>query len=218
MKKKTLILWAAVPVITLGILLLIPSSRYLVLGLVKQEPFQYGRPMSRWINDLEHGDDDARHQAAKALGAIGPEAKDAVPALSVALRDENDLVRLNASLALLKIAPESQAAIPALAEALHDQIPLIRMNAAMALNRMGGQSRAAVPALISALKDRDNWRRQPVFKISVAKVALSTLGRIGPYARNARELLAELLYDQRSSEEMRQEIADALKKIDQDEP
>src|SRR5712692_11358846 len=41
MTKKTLFLWfGIVPVVTLGATLLIPSNRYLVLGLVRNEPFQ----------------------------------------------------------------------------------------------------------------------------------------------------------------------------------
>src|SRR5260370_42250010 len=137
MKKKVLSLCGALMVIALAVVLFIPSSRYFVLGHASGEPFQDGRPISYWINTLQSGDAEARNLAAKEIGYLGPEGKEAAPALVVALKDKEELVRLNASLALLKMSPESQAAVPALGEALQDEIPTIRMNAIMALHRMG---------------------------------------------------------------------------------
>jgi HEAT repeat protein len=218
MKKKALMLWSGVAVATLGIVVFTPSTRYLLLGLVRHEPFQDYKPISQWIASLQDGDAEVRHEAAKALGCYGTDGKDAVPALAAALHDQDDLVRVNAALALLKIAPECQAAVPELADALQDKIHIIRMNAAIALHRMGPQSRTAVPKLIKALEDGDNWQIRTVFGQSAAKVMISTLGLIGPEAKAARGRLAELLYDERSDEATRKEIADALKKIDPDEP
>ncbi len=152
MTKKTLFLWfGIVPVVTLGATLLIPSNRYLVLGLIRNEPFQDGRPASYWIDQLKDGDPAKRQEAAAALGRMGPDGRNAVPALAVALKDDSELVRANAALALSKIGSESQAAVPALGEALKDAIPLIRLEAAMALHQIGPEAEVAVPALIQAL-------------------------------------------------------------------
>jgi HEAT repeat protein len=218
MKKKTLLLWLGVVVVILGIILLTPASRYVVMGLAKQEPFDYnGRPLSYWINALQEGDEKVRHQAAKALGNFGREGKEAVPALAVALADQADLVRVNAALALMKMAPDTEAAVPQLGEALRDKYPMIRMDAVIALHRMGAEARGAVPALIKALQDPDNWRPLGSFHMSVAQMAVSSLGRIGPDARAAKEVLAGLLDDGHHSPEARDQILEALAKIDAEE-
>jgi HEAT repeat protein len=55
-----------------------------------------------------------REPAIKALGAIGPEAKDAVPALVRAFTVDHDDARVEICHALGNIGPESRAAVPAL--------------------------------------------------------------------------------------------------------
>jgi HEAT repeat protein len=52
---------------------------------------------------LKDKDEEVRRYAAKALGNIGPKAKEAVPALIEALKDENLDVRYYAQEALNKI-------------------------------------------------------------------------------------------------------------------
>ena len=52
--------------------------------------------------------------AALALGQIGPDARDAVPALNEALGDSQWAVRRQAALALGRMGAEARAAIPGL--------------------------------------------------------------------------------------------------------
>ncbi len=213
--KRRLILWfGIVPVVALGIALLIPSDRYFLLGLLRGESFQDGRPTSYWIDQLKEADAGKRQEAAAALGRIGPEAKKGVPALALALKDSDKLVRLKAALALFQIGAESADAVPALCDALQDEIPLVRLQAALALRLIGPKAGAAVPALIQALRDPENRIPQPGFLKSVAQVAAMALGRIGPDAKDAIAALAEIAYDKESDELLRQEAAEALKKID----
>jgi HEAT repeat protein len=53
-----------------------------------------------WKNDKQ---DRYRAMAASSLGRLGPEAKAAVPALTAALQDEDDMVREHAAEALGQI-------------------------------------------------------------------------------------------------------------------
>src|SRR5262249_29059514 len=48
-----------------------------------------GKPASFWIKKLQDKDPAERKEAVEAMGAIGPDAKAAVPALIEALEDDN---------------------------------------------------------------------------------------------------------------------------------
>jgi HEAT repeat protein len=65
----------------------------------------------------EDAEPSVRLSAAMALGSIGPDAKDGVPALVRALKDRDTEVRLQAAKALGAIGPAAQDAIPALSQA-----------------------------------------------------------------------------------------------------
>lgn len=79
-----------------------------------------------------------RQAAANALGQFGAKAKSAVPALIIALKDENQYVRLNAASALGRIVLEAKPAIPALLAALQDEKIEVRRNAASGLGGIAG--------------------------------------------------------------------------------
>jgi HEAT repeat protein len=135
--------------------------------------------------------DPLRIAAIQALGGFGPEAAEAVPELTRALRDEDRRVRWFAAEALGLIGPEAKAATPALVEAIRspdvatgdavdDGEALkdgpIRLIAAFALGRIGPGARAAVPELIAALSGPDS---------RVRGAAARALGLMGPDAREA---------------------------------
>ena len=71
---------------------------------------------------------NVRNRAALALGDMGPEAKQAIPALIEAFKDQNELCKQQTSVAkaLGKMGPEKEA-IPALIEALKDQDRFVRI-------------------------------------------------------------------------------------------
>jgi HEAT repeat protein len=214
--KKKLLLWFGVaPVVILGCLLAIPSDRYFLMGLLRDEGSHDGRPASYWMAELKDEDAGRRKDAAAALGAIGPTAREAAPALAAALKDDDDLVRMNAALALFKIGAADEETVAALAAALEDPHLAVRADATLALRRAGPAAAAVAPALIKALQDPAN--RVPVaifYTTSVAQVAAQILGDIGPPARDAIPVLAEIYADKRNDEALRKEAARALKKID----
>jgi HEAT repeat protein len=55
---------------------------------------------------LGDSDSSIRYRAAESLGELGPDAKEAVPALQRALTDTVPAVRIRATNALSKIDPE----------------------------------------------------------------------------------------------------------------
>ena len=74
--------------------------------------------LARMLQDPER---DVRIQAAETLGAIGPEAKGAVPALAETVgRDGSGTVRMRSADALARIGSEAKSARPVLEAALKD--------------------------------------------------------------------------------------------------
>jgi hypothetical protein len=105
-------------------------------------------------------DDDwwVRASVADTLGDIGIPAREAVPALIDALRDESDWVRRNAVTALGTLGNTHQDTVPALIGALRDPHPFVRINTVTALVKLGksaqnGDISEAMPALTATLND-----------------------------------------------------------------
>ena len=132
---------------------------------------------------------NVRIASARVLGAIGPKAKGAVPALVRATEQRTDAVlRHQAALALEKIdpdgalrapggtgetslPPESTASPEALIPLLASKDPKTRLEAARALGELGPKAKTAVPALLAAGDEGDP---------NVARAMLSAIGRIAP--------------------------------------
>jgi len=74
-----------------------------------------------------------RRNAARALGHMGPLARDAVYDLAAALEDVDNCVRSECAHALGRIGPGATSAIPHLASALRDPCPMVRAEAAATL-------------------------------------------------------------------------------------
>src|SRR5207249_2064441 len=102
------------------------------------------------IAKLSNKDSDVRRAAAKELSELGSEAKQAVPALTKALRDRDLFVRRFAAEALGKIGPDASDAIPKLALAMNDERKEVALAAVEALGKIGP---SAIAALTSAVKD-----------------------------------------------------------------
>lgn len=94
---------------------------------------------------------NVRMAAARALIAIGPDARVAGPALFRAAKDMDESVRNNALWALSRILPDPQLAVPVLIAGLDDTNSVARENAAIALMKYGPEAEAAVPALLRTL-------------------------------------------------------------------
>ena len=108
------------------------------------------------IEALKHKVSDVKSNAAKALGLIGPAAKDAIPNLIVNLHDKNDEVREFSVIAIGEIGPSAKDAVPALIEAfLNDEDSWIRSEAKEALGYIGPAAKEAIPALNKLLDDEN---------------------------------------------------------------
>lgn len=92
--------------------------------------------------------------SADALGDIGPEAKDAIPALLKGVQSRDEYLRDSAARALWRIN-RHEAAIPALIQRLREAQPIARSYAAKSLGAIGRDAKQAVPALTEALRDQD---------------------------------------------------------------
>jgi HEAT repeat protein len=172
-----------------------------------------------------------RRGAAVALGLIGPDAKDAIPALVRALRDKSPLVRSEAAVALGKIGPDADEVVEALATACRDKDYGVRINVVKALGlcaptnasgvahlettladtrrevcyasyrSLGKGGKPSVPVLVRALGQNDPWHR---------KYAARALGDAARGTSNAAaaEALVEALSDKDA--EVRREAAWSL--------
>jgi HEAT repeat protein len=169
------------------------------------------------VSALKARDRNVRLHAVAALGEMGPQAREAVPALVEALRDVRirdevlkalgnigsetpeaapaylESLRIEGlrMLAAEKLERIGRPAVPTLIDALKDEDPDIRETAARILGNLGPQADQAVPALTAALKDPDR---------GVSVQAAIALGKIGPRAKAAVPALFEALQDPRVHE------------------
>jgi HEAT repeat protein len=91
--------------------------------------------------------------ACLVLAEIGPDAAEAVPALTEKVKSEKrPEIRREAISALGAIGPAAAPAVPTLAEALGDPSLAVQLSAAFALGRIGPPAKPATPALVKALK------------------------------------------------------------------
>lgn len=138
-------------------------------------------------------------KSADVFRKMGADARPAMLALLVALRDDFDDTSMNASMALLYFGAP---AVPHLIEALSDDVYWVRWRAAWVLGRMAPPPVEAVPALTRALNDENR---------SVRQLGAQALGNIGPAAKSAAPGLEMLRDDKVKS--VREAAAKALAQI-----
>jgi HEAT repeat protein len=214
MAKRRVIFWLAGALITVAALAaLVPSSPLYVIKLLYPKGEYDGKPASYWIGRLSDPDNVARFYAIRALGAIGPDAGDGVPALAKVMLEDNDQVlRSEAAKALAAMDPASAAAVPQLAQALDDKYYFVRMNAGLALFRLRTAARPAIPALIKAIKDDSNQTNLKTFLITVQEQAVLALGRASAGTTEGVPTLTELLASDKP-ESLRRSAAQALGEV-----
>jgi HEAT repeat protein len=200
----------------LALLLLLGTLGSSGLGCSGDRPADLARQLA--------GDDPlARREAARRLEQMGPEAAEAVPALTDALAHEDEAIRRLASHALGEIGPEARAALPALTDALDDSRLPVRLTAAMAVQRIAPESKAHVPVLIEAMRmgeggvivavgemgaqattlgeQRPTWAVPTLIGLlkdrrpGVRRLAAEALGRIAPDAPDVRSALESAAQD-----------------------
>lgn len=93
-----------------------------------------------------------RSIAEGALGDLGPQAKDAVPALIICVSQGTDI---NGVWALGRIGPNAKAALPVLESKMNQPTGRERVYAAGAVWKIGGENFEAKEVVKKALKDAD---------------------------------------------------------------
>ena len=139
-----------------------------------------------------------------AFAQLGPKAKEAVPTLKDALKDEEIFVRLMAADALWLISHNADEVLPVFIDAFKNGGPNDQDIVITRFEEMGSSAIPAIPTLIEVLKNgKDHFIR--------AEAALA-LGSIGPKAdRAVPELIAAAKKDE--SDYVRSDAIEALGKI-----
>ncbi len=117
------------------------------------EPQYFGKPTVYWIDKLSVDDVKVRRKAIEALTTIGPDAKNAVPALIKALDDDDAEVRIGAIGAIGAIGPAAKQAVADLARFMSDRSPVFCMQAIKTIVKIGVVNETSVSALLKAMKD-----------------------------------------------------------------
>jgi HEAT repeat protein len=90
------------------------------VGLARMRPEDQAAVAPTIIEWIREKDWQVRETAAKSLGALGPEVKTAIPALTGMLGDKDSSVREAAVQALKEMGPDAKPAVPALKQRLRD--------------------------------------------------------------------------------------------------
>ena len=127
--------------------------------------------LNKLIKKLKEGSKEgSRAEAAKSLGKLEEDAKEAIPALIDAmLNDKSERVRGRAALALGRI--NDPKGVPEMVKALkNDPNIVVRSRIAWALGDLGDIAVEAIEPLREAANDAKNKSRQFYFTISIAKM------------------------------------------------
>lgn len=180
-----------------------------------------------------------RHTAVLALAEIGPDAKEAVPALVELLGSDDEELKRDAQYALGEIGPASKQAVPELVKSLESENDELVTSACFALGKIGPDAAEAVSAIKEHCADAagvhqlvgiwallqiepDNAETVEMAiplltaalesdKPLVRYEAASALGRIGPQAASATEALKKLESD--DDQQVAKAATEALAKI-----
>ena len=146
--------------------------------LSERRPLLYkDKTAAQWINQLGNsGNEDARVEAAEALGFLAREGRLTAGRFSDVPLDSPEPPQLSKE----AVRP----IVAALIAGLNDSHGRVRASSAVALSWIGSRAKAAVPALSHLLKDGDKDARES---------ALLAIGAIGPSAEAASSILEPML-------------------------
>jgi HEAT repeat protein len=153
-----------------------------------------------------------RAAAIRALGRIGPPAKEAAPTLKAITEGKGQDLRVWAAAALARMGIDPAANTAVVVNALKDHTPagrVARLAALDALELLGPAGKDAVPILEELLRDRGPISRGE--KMQLRQKAAQALGYLGSAARPAVPKLTDLLND--SEDDIRQTAVEALGRL-----
>lgn len=158
------------------------------------------------IAELSNPEIPARELASMYLAGLGPEAKEAAPALENALEDESPFIQVNAASTLTHFSDYRDKAIPVLITLTKHQDPNTRLTAIYALGNLDSPSEDQLIALKTALNDPDE---------SVQLATVKILGQIGQPAKAVLETLQTLIEDTKSDKTLREAALTSKLQIEQ---
>lgn len=138
-------------------------------------------PLPDLIRGLKSPIADQRLRCARAVGRLGPSARETVPVLMAVVHDPDASVREAAAQAIGLMGAEF---LPQLVQLLHHNDKYVRRHAVWALGKFGPKARPALPDLCEALRDTDP---------RTATGAAQSLGCIGEDAADAVPALMEAM-------------------------
>jgi HEAT repeat protein len=109
--------------------------------------------LSNLVKGLKHNETDIRRKAAADLAKLGENAREALPALIEATKDDDERVRYFVKLSLSRIG---QSSLPGLTKELSNKDARVRSAVAESLGLMAPVPKAAVSALLEALRDKNS--------------------------------------------------------------
>lgn len=162
-----------------------------VLGI--SEESEASQRVAAFVAKLRDADPKARACAARQLGYLGAEAKDALPHIIKRMRgEENSGVGVNLSEALWAIGPDTKSTVAEWLESMHSDDADVRFYATFALGYFTphpANNKKVVAALGAATRDKDG---------GVRWMAVKGLSRLGPNAADAVPDLIAVLSDEKS--------------------
>lgn len=177
-----------------------PLCRAVLSGLMTNEPFYRGLPLSYWESRVDPNDPAARETATAVWADVvrhgTPEERNRAGhwldangdggVLVAALRDRDPETRRFAAEWFLMHRVPHRHEVDALAEALRDTEPAVRVCSSWALARAGVRAKSAVPALTEALADPDRIVREHA-ALALAAVGSEGATAVESLARRLRE-------------------------------
>lgn len=161
------------------------------LALTTIDAGEGAKAVSALIEGAKSDDNYKQQNAAKALAAIGPPAKEAVPALEKLFEAKYVHARYSAAEAVARIDPSKvESAIKVIVATLQDKknkSSMVRNHALSSLRRIGPAAISAIPALDEMLKDKGPFH---------AEIAVTALGIGGENAKAAVQFIREHLVKQ----------------------
>jgi HEAT repeat protein len=158
-----------------------------------------------WLKEAQSSDPAMQRQAATGLALLGPEAPDATPWMTEALKGTDNAMRASALTYFSNAGPKTaQTVLPQILQALKDPLPDVRGRAADAVGVMGAAAPEAGPVLLDlVMNDSD---------AGVQSHAINALQFMGPAGHNPLlDQLAQKLKD--PNKEVQVQAARALWRI-----